>query len=205
MINIFIESKNDKTPEYTFVNTVLSMCLSEEELKNIKVIPVNGKDNLKSAVPSFKQNSLERGKNIVIFDADGAENGGGYETRKGELMQKKEDLGIEFELFLFPNNKDDGEFETLLKQLTVDEHKGVIDCYDKFECCLSSHKDENGNQKYKLPNIKSRYFTYISSMPLSKKQRYSISYKWLFDDTKYWDLGHSSLDSLKDFIVANCR
>lgn len=120
-------------------------------------------------------------------------------------MQFKTENRVEFELFLFPNNRDDGEFENLLQYMIVEEHKQIMDCYDKFENCMRSHKTQDGNEKYKLPDIKSRYFTYINSMKLSKKRRDKISGNWLFDNTEYWNLEAEELNQLKDFIMRFCR
>ncbi len=204
-INLFIEAKGNKTPEYNFVNTLLLKCLNKEEYSNIKIIPVGGKDNLKNSVNKFKENTLENGRNIIIFDADRADNEGGFLKRQSELLHLKSTLDIDFDLFLFPNNKDDGEFENLLQYMIVEEHKPIMKCYDKFEDCMRSHKDQDGKEKYILPKIKSRYFTYIYSMKLSKKKRDDISSNWLFDNSEYWNLEVEQLNPLKDFINETCR
>ncbi|MFI3296901.1 MAG: DUF3226 domain-containing protein [bacterium] len=204
-INLFIEAKGNRTPEYNFVNTLLLKCLTKEEYSNVKIIPVGGKDNLKNSVNKFKENTLENGRNIIIFDADRADNKGGFLNRQSELLQLKATLDIDFDLFLFPNNRDDGEFENLLQYMIVEEHKPIMKCYDKFEGCMRSHKDQDGKEKYILPKIKSRYFTYIYSMKLSKQKRDDISSNWLFDNSEYWNLEVEQLNPLKDFINETCR
>ena len=65
----------------------------------------------------MKGNTIQGGTNLILFDADTVLNSGGFDKRKAELEQKLKDLDINAKLFLFPNNKDDGDFESLLEEL----------------------------------------------------------------------------------------
>ena len=58
----------------------------------------------------MRQNTDMGGINLVIFDADED-----TESRRAELLAIKEEFGVEFELFLLPNNKDVGALEDLLE------------------------------------------------------------------------------------------
>lgn len=193
MIKIFIESKNDLTPEYNFLTTILRVF--EFNSQPWEVVPLNGKDSLHLAKNQFIQNTMEGGLNLIIFDADSSANGGGYSKRRKELETKLEELNIVANVFLWPDNSNDGDFETMLENIArKDIHKRFFGCYRDYELCL-------GNE-YLSPNRKGKLHTYITSMKLSKKQRDKIgSGYWLFDDDNLWNLDSPVLNPLKDFLA----
>lgn len=203
---IFIETGNKKTPEHNFIHYLLRTIFGDSFTTDVEIINVGGKDNLKNAANQFAENTNEGGKNLLIFDSDftGIDNGG-YEARKKFLEAKRLELKIEFEMFLFPNNKDDGEFETLLdKIVNKDLHQGYFNCFEAYENCIKSHTDDNGVQKYNTPNLKGKLHTLMTSVKLSKEERDVLgSGQWLFDNKDYWDIDHVELDPLKEFIRNN--
>lgn len=110
-------------------------------------------------------------------------------------------LNIQFELFLFPNHADDGDFEYLLEQIINPDHQVIIDCFSDFEACLRRPKDHNGDPLYVTPNRKGKIFTYISSMNLPSNKRNKLGGgEWLFNDPKYWLLDHPYLKPLIEFL-----
>ena len=62
---------------------------------------------------SFDFNTKNGGKNLILFDADSADNDGGYSKRKQYIEKVISDKSINSDIFLFPNNQDDGDLETL--------------------------------------------------------------------------------------------
>ena len=99
MIHLFLETKHQKTSEYVFMDTLLKKL---ELSQDVKIETLNGKDNLANARNTFFTNTLEGGINLIVFDADTPLNGGGFEGRKKELMDKLKELDIAAEIFLFP-------------------------------------------------------------------------------------------------------
>lgn len=68
MTQIFIEARYEKTSEYVFLNTIIKeLGFSEAQYK---IICVGGNSNLIKAANKFKENTIEGGKNLIIFDAD---------------------------------------------------------------------------------------------------------------------------------------
>ena len=194
MIRIFIESKNRSTPEYKFVDTLLKhMGINQA---SYEIITLNGKDTLHLAKNQFLQNTAEGGRNIIIFDADSEENLGGFRRRKDDLESKLKQLDITAELFLWPNDNEDGDFETLLESIArKDLHKQFFDCFNDYEACLG--------REYIKPNRKGKLHTYISSMKLSNSQRRSIgSGEWLFENDTLWNLEAPSLTPIKEFLTS---
>ena len=68
MTRIFIEARHEKTSEYVFLVTLLEYLGFTEEQYDI--ICVGGKNNLINAANKFRENTLEEGSNLIIFDAD---------------------------------------------------------------------------------------------------------------------------------------
>ena len=103
-------------------------------------------------------------------------------------------IGVEADIFLFPNNRDDGDFETLISQLTQKEkHKRFFDCFEDYERCLGTD--------YLSPNLKGKLFTYISAMPMSKTKRDRLGQgQWLFENNDYWNLESEALEPLKNIL-----
>ena len=183
----------------------LKLSLSKTLIENLgynissnKVEFVNGYKNLVNVIPTIKARCAEGGKVIIIFDADSLGNNGGYETRKKEIEEVLGENNAQAELFLFPNNEEDGDFETLLEHLIQKEkHTQMLDCYADYETCL-------GND-YVHPNLKGKIFTYISAMKMSSSKRRKLGNgEWMFDNAEYWSLESDYLKPLKAFLQQHC-
>ena len=116
MIKIFIESgenqaiRNGKktTNEQNFVEEFIAYHFPTlQKGIDFEVRGIGGKDQLANFVLPFKDNTIAGGKNLLIFDADTISNQGGYTVRSNDIFTQKQTLGIDFELFLWPNNHDD--------------------------------------------------------------------------------------------------
>lgn len=209
MIRIFIESgvsaakKRGKktTNEQDFVEKVILHYFPKAAVEgDFEVVGINGWTNITHQSYDFRQNTDEGGTNIVIFDADEEYNGGGFEKRRASLDILKKEAAIEFELFLWPNNKDDGDFELLLSKVINADHQCLLDCYDEFEDNVRKH-DPN-SEKYVTPGRKGKMYTYET---LHKGlQDFKDDIKdgiWHFDNPEYWNLDAEQLTSLVDFLT----
>lgn len=193
MNKIYIETGKTATSEYVFVESILKQLFGDEWKNKVEIIRVNGKDNLASLVPQMQDCTEQDGKNLVLFDADFPENQGGFADRQSELINLQNKLGVSFELFLFPNNHDDGDVESCFEMMMLPQHSHIIDCFNDFEVCLG--------HDYVHPNRKARCHTYISSMPMSNAKREKIGTgQWQFDNPDFWDINASGLQPLKDFL-----
>lgn len=195
MIDIFLETGKKTTPEYRFVDDFVGKFLGVDPLE-YKIECVDGKDNLQRAVNKFLDNTISGIRNLVVFDADSSTNGGGFGRRKLELLAKMKELNITADLFLFPNNHDDGMFEDLLMHIARKEnHRRFFDCFSDYESCLGDD--------YIHPNLKGKISTYISSMKsLPNKVRRNLGGgDWQFTNKEYWNLDAEYLLPLKEFIL----
>ena len=76
------------------------------------------------------------GVNLVVFDADDD-----VDSRRSELLSWKEEHGVDFELFLLPDNHNPGELGDLLESIINPENKPVLDCWNPdFDIFFNSGK-----------------------------------------------------------------
>lgn len=208
MIRIFIESgvsdatKKSKeiTSEQEFVIRFVEHHFPNNVYKkDFEVIGIGGYTKLEKSKPIFED--VKPGdKNLVIFDADGVNNGGGFAKRQAYLLDEMNRLNLSFELFLWPNNHDDGDFESLLLGMINPQHQGVLDCFDGFVQCVGG-RDPNGSL-YELPDRKAEMYTYIEIMKLSKDEEDKLHKGYfLFDNASFWNLDSPVADNLKDFLA----
>jgi hypothetical protein len=203
MVNIFLEAKSDKTPESCFMKALIKQHFPHATAnQDFKMIYVDGKDNLPNVVPQLLTNTSDGGSNLVIFDADTPENGGGFTLRQQDLLTQKAQLNVSFDLFLYPANGDDGDVEVLMERIArKDKHARFFSCFQKYEECILHDKDASGKPRYKTPNRKGKLHTYINAMPLNNRQSRNLgSGQWLFDNPDYWDLNSNALQPLISFL-----
>ncbi|MCQ2851362.1 hypothetical protein JT260_02415 [Helicobacter pylori] len=192
-ILIFIEGPSDKV----FLEVYLYF-LEDLPIKNFKVRSTNGKDNLSS---KLLLETEKYAKTLIIFDADK-----NYESNKKEILSKTQQKITEEQIFLFPNNQDDGDLETLL--LEIAKHDDFLKCFEGYLECIKS------KEHYKpIKNIrKSKWYAYLEALGLENLTKTNIG---VFDDKgkikeKYKeeyeklkeviDFNSNSLIPLKDFL-----
>ena len=113
----------------TFIRQYLYHLFGQKVPDNF-ILRTNGKDNLKSSVAINRMRSMtdQGGINLVIFDADN-----NFETRRASILEWKKQNGLEFELFLLPNNQDKGELEDLLENIINPNNRPIMDCWEHYE------------------------------------------------------------------------
>ena len=208
MVKIFIEGKNKKVPESAFLRTILQHIGVDSG--RYELIHTDGYKNLlDSAITSnieiMRANTDAGGKNLVVFDADTAANGGGFAVRQNELLNRKAALGLDFELFLWPDNQGDGDVEILMERVArKDLYPEFFDCFSKYEHCMSQRKNEKGESFYTTPNRKGKLHTYFNAIPISKTKKDGFGKgSWRWEDGEIWNLDTESLQPLKAFLQKN--
>lgn len=195
MVTIIIEDKKDGK-DSKFIDTLIDKIFGIKP--EYEIISGGGYTNLSKITRTLEQNQDMGIKNIFIYDADTQNNKGGFEERKKYLKDTLNSLNIQYELFLLPNNQDEGCFETLYEKIINPKHKGIIDCFNKYENCLKQYKD-NEIEIYQTPNQKAKMYAYIESF---KKSGFA-SNDYKFDNPEYWNLENEYLEPLNLFLKAN--
>lgn len=209
MTNIFLETGSANN-EYIFIKSLVSFFCGKNLNVDYRIITVGGKDNLHNYKNQFLDHENTSEKNMIIFDADfplsDKNDNGGFQKRSSFLKSKLASFSTDnpTELFLFPNNHDDGAFENLLENIVQPEHKCIIDFFKEYEENLSSCKDEDGNCKYNCPDQKARVYAYASAVKKRTQKEYDAFKKgdWSFTDEQYWNLNSDYLKPLKNFLQA---
>ena len=147
---------------------------------------------------NMRSNIANGGVNLVIFDADED-----FETRRKELLAYKEEYGVEFELFLLPNNKDAGELENLLENIINPNNRPIFDCWENYEQELVK-LDIPGRTPPPLttPAKKTKIYGYLEALlGESKSQKKMIKEsERKYENTRHWNLDAEYLKPLKEFL-----
>ncbi|EJC04110.1 DUF3226 domain-containing protein [Helicobacter pylori] len=195
-ILIFVEGPSDKV----FLEVYLYF-LEDFPIKNFKVKDIKGKDNLSKRLLEIEKYD----KTLIIFDANKD-----YESNKREILtvvSKTKQTISEEQIFLFPNNQDDGDLETLL--LEIAKHDEFLKCFEGYLECIKS------KEYYKLiKNIrKNMLYAYLEALGLENltktnidvfdskgkiKSKYEENYKKLTEEVI--DFSSNSLIPLKNFL-----
>ncbi|EMH33541.1 hypothetical protein HMPREF1425_01504 [Helicobacter pylori GAM71Ai] len=158
-ILIFVEGPSDKA----FLEVYLYF-LGNFPIKNFKVQNIKGKDNLSERLLEIEKYD----KTLIIFDADikkeSQESDAGFDNKLKYIHEKFQEKGIDFpkeQIFLFPNNQDDGDLETLLFKIA--KHDEFLKCFEGYLECIKS------KEHYKpIKNIrKSKWYAYLEALCLT--------------------------------------
>lgn len=204
MTRIFIETKisekaGKQTNEERFIRHLI--LLLGLDSTDIEITGTDGYTNLNKYEEQMKRNSAEGGKNLVIFDADSAANAGGFESREKYLLEIKSKLAMDFELFLYPDHKNDGMFEDLLEKLITEQHKPILDCFEKYQECIARNNEAG---EYSLPIQKTKMYAYIDAIKKSQSEEKAFKNgDWFFENTSLWNFSATDLEPLKEFLTSN--
>lgn len=206
MTKIFIEAEDKTTPEYNFLKALVELHFPT---KDVDFICIGGIGNLFNET---NRNQISQAREVgeqvlVLIDADTVAKGSGFEKRKADMDKDMQALKLSVPYFIYPNNNDDGDVETLMESAARrDLHQVFFDCFEDYERCVSGVKDKSGKPLYNTPNLKGKLHTYMNAQKLSNKLRRKLGTgDWLFDNTNYWDLNAVALQPLKDFLTANLK
>ncbi|MCQ2680639.1 hypothetical protein JT129_01600 [Helicobacter pylori] len=176
---IYTEGKSDKN----FLSWCLDVWKNEDHFDqaHFDIIHVEGKNNLFSDglckdIKRILNNEDHRYKQVcIIFDADikeeNQESDAGFDNKLKRIRKEFKEKGTDFQkeqIFLFPNNQDDGDLETLL--LEIAKHDEFLKCFEGYLECIKS------KEYYKpIKNIrKNMLYAYLEVFELQK----FFQYKW---------------------------
>lgn len=206
MTKIFIEAEDKTTPEYNFLKAFTDLHFPTIDAD---FICIGGIGNLFNET---NKNQISQAQEIgeqvlILIDADTVTKGYGFKKRKADIDRDMQTLKLSVPYFIYPNNNDDGDVETLMESAARrDLHQVFFDCFEDYEKCVSSVKDKSGQPLYNTPNLKGKLHTYMNAQKLSNKLRRKLGAgDWLFDNTDYWDLNAIALQPLKDFLAINLK
>lgn len=173
--------------------------LNHLDIKNVLVSGIGGKDELEKANNRFEINFKKGIKNLLIFDADID-----FKARKAELEKNLFLADFQTDIFLFPNDVDPGDLETVLENIIQEENQVIFECWNSYETCLRSKKNIfSKTEKYTTPARKTKIYAYLEALlGESKSQKEKIKEKKRdYLNENYWNLNSEYLKPLKEFIL----
>ena len=183
----------------TFIRQYLYHLFGQKVPENF-ILRTEGKDNLKSSVAINRMRSMtdQGGINLVIFDADDD-----CEARRSAILEWKELNGLEFELFLLPNNQDKGELEDLLENIINPNNRPILDCWEKYEKELVTiHIEGRTPPPLTTPAKKTKIYGYLEALlgPSESDKKKIKEREREYDNVLHWNLDAEYLLPLKEFL-----
>ena len=183
----------------TFIRQYLYHLFGQKVPENF-ILTTEGKDNLKSSVAINRMRSMtdQGGINLVIFDADDD-----CEARRSAILEWKELNGLEFELFLLPNNQDKGELEDLLEYIINPNNRPIMECWENYEKELVT-LDIPGRTPPPLttPAKKTKIYGYLEALlgPSESEKKKIKEREREYHNALLWNLNAEYLLPLKEFL-----
>lgn len=202
LYRIFVEGDADKR----FIAQLLESIFNEN-IPSGNIIPTHGYTNLiavdkeRTFINEMQRTTDDGGINLVIFDADDD-----CKIRRTELLDWKRRTQTNFELFLFPNNKDEGELENLLEQIINPENKQIMECWDNYEQSLKEiHLPWRNGIPLTIPAKKTRIYAYLEALlGTSRSEKEKIKEKNRdYQNKKHWNLNAEALSELTKFLKSS--
>ncbi|GAA8519042.1 hypothetical protein HpDR58_08340 [Helicobacter pylori] len=159
-------------------------------------------------------NTTDINKCTLLCDADikeeNQESDAGFDNKLKHIRKEFKEKGIDFpkeQIFLFPNNQDDGDLETLL--LEIAEHDDFLKCFEGYLECIKSKEHYRPNKPFKKIR-KSKWHAYLEALCLTdlytkdvfdSKGKIKEKYKEEYEKLKeVIDFNSNSLIPLKNFL-----
>ncbi|MBH0257350.1 hypothetical protein I6662_04135 [Helicobacter pylori] len=176
---IYTEGKSDKN----FLSWCLDVWKNEDHFDqaHFDIIHVEGKNNLFSDglckdIKRILNNEDHRYKQVcIIFDADikkeNQERDAGFDNKLKHIREKFKEKGTDFpkeQIFLFPNNQDDGDLETLL--LEIAKHDEFLKCFEGYLECIKSKEHYKPIKKIR----KNMLYAYLEALGLENLTKIDI-------------------------------
>jgi len=166
-----------------------------------------GKDNLNTVESDIKKHNKHNPnaeyRCLIIFDADD-----NCEDSRTNITNFLKTNNLNAEIFLFPNNEDTGDLESLLERIIPLDKQDIIKiCFTAYETCLETLKNRSENPIHTYTPIqKSKIYSYVEVQYKSKTEKEKArGTKRIYTDTKIWDLNSDAIKPLFEFFNKNVK
>jgi hypothetical protein len=196
---IFVEGQTDQVFIQFILENQFGIALNENQVNNA-IINCKGWTNIEKqkAILLDKIRTENNGKNIVIFDADGKNNDGGFVKRKKELEKIASSLNVEFQIFLLPDDNSDGDLELFYSSCFQKQKSFFGDCWKGMYSCLDENKKE---LILKFPKSAEMIYSYVDLFDKYKSEEYKNSKsKRSYFDENLWEFDFEQNEYLKKLI-----
>ena len=198
-IKIFVEGDADRKFLTDYIDHSFSLKLEKEDIVTAggwtkMGAPNNQGESIRNAI---SKNTDEGGVNLLIFDADED-----YNQRFQDIEDWKREYKLEFITFLFPNNSESGDLETLLENIINPINSPIFECWKNYEICLRSKTIPERKEPLTTPARKTKIYGYLEALlGESKSQKEKIKeVNRNYKDKNHWDLDSIYLKNLNNFL-----
>ncbi len=190
---LIVEGTGDQKFIIDFVKIHFNIDISKKD-----VIDIGGITNFLDYQQLYKKNTDNGGINLAILDADYVENGGSFAIRMKHWTNLIKKNSISMDIFLFPNNQDDGDLETFLENTINKSHQEIFTCWQNYEACISNISGTD----YTIPAKKSKIYSFLECLLPNTKTG-----KDLVKDPNrdYANKDHWELDNLQNSYVSSLK
>ena len=194
--NIFVEGIADARFFKQYIHHLFGEIVADN-----RIVILKGWDNLKTEASALRMRSMSAngGINLVIVDSDKD-----FQQRRAEIEQWRHVNGVEFELFLLPNNKDVGALEDLLEKIINPNNRPIFDCWENYERNLVK-LDIPGRTPPPLttPAKKTKIYGYLEALLFETKSQKELikEANRNYENTQHWNLDAEYLEPLKEFLT----
>ena len=112
------------------------------------------------------------------------------------MIGLKNEYKFDFDLFIFPNNKNDGTIINLLENIVNNEHYHVLKCIEQYFSCVDSLQ----NSLYCLPAPNAKMISYIEILKNISGTHNVHLRNVNYNQIELWNLNSKYLDPLKNFL-----
>ncbi len=196
LYTLYVEGIADMVFFKQYIQHCFGIVVPEERIVNLE-----GWTNIKgiAALRRMRSTTDNGGVNLVILDADAD-----YEARRKDVLDWGQKNGVEFELFLLPNNHDAGTLEDLLEHIINPNNRPIFDCWEHYEQGLVQ-LDIPGRTPPPLttPAKKTKIYGYLEAL-LEREQKDLIKERNRnYENTQHWNLDADFLEPLNRFLKDN--
>jgi hypothetical protein len=195
-IKIYVEGETDKKFISDYLNH-LNITFNNDQIRII-----NGKSESHFILQSRAFNL--KAPNLFILDSDNDD----IKSRKEEIQDILTSFNAQAQIFLYPNDKDNGTFEDLLRMMVWPKYAGFFECYKHLNHCISE-----SNTDFFTLDKKDEIYAYLSAL-LTKQERYQRADFLHFTrkpsknkpdapsymQTRFWDIESPAIQPLKQFL-----
>ena len=197
-VKLFVEGVADKKFLSDYIKVVFGISIPKENLIETQGWSIiNSEEKSELIVNEMIKNIDNDGVNLLIFDADEK-----FIDRVREIEEWKERNNLEFEFFLWPNNGDSGDLETVLENIIQPVNQPIFDCWEKYENCLKDQQIQGRDNPLTIPAKKTKIYAYLEVLlGESKSQKKQIKEaERNYRKIEHWDLNAQYIVPLKEFL-----
>lgn len=200
LFTLYVEGIADKVFFKQYLQHCFGIVVPEEQ-----IVILEGWTNIKgiAALRRMRSTTDNGGVNIAILDADKD-----IDARRKDIMDWKQEHGVEFELFLLPNNQDAGALEDLLEHIINPNNQPIFDCWQHYEDELVQQEIPGRTPPpLTTPAKKTKIYGYLEALLGETKSQKDLikEANRNYENPQHWNLDAEYLDPLKKFIANNLK